>query len=374
MAKKRRKSKIVLPLWLAVLLVILIVVALYYCYAKGYIKFPDNNIASEDSGDASFMDNAPAPGNGNLNIYFLDIGQGDCIFIIYPDGKTMIIDAGENKSYVKDKISAAAKKLNIEEFDYLLLTHADADHAGSMKYVFDNFKIKKVFRPNVHSTKAEAASLREGLNPKKINGGVTQSSATYYNFLYSIQTEEGCEEEIFNFESDFSGTYTTGETSLEYTFDFLTPTAERTEIFYSNANDYSPIVNLSYNGVNVCLTGDAEAKAEQEYLSVYGSKYDYDVLKVGHHGALTSTSQGFLNAVKPEYAVISCGTGNKYNHPRQGILDRLNALKCKVFRTDTNGDILLSISSESDYKISIEKFYLEKTDISNNFVGADANK
>ena len=129
MAKKRRKSKIVLPLWLAVLLVILIVVALYYCYAKGYIKFPDNNIASEDSGDASFMDNAPSAGNGNLNIYFLDIGQGDCIFIIYPDGKTMIIDAGENKSYVKDKISAAAKKLNIEEFDYLLLTHADADRS-----------------------------------------------------------------------------------------------------------------------------------------------------------------------------------------------------------------------------------------------------
>ena len=410
MAKRRKKIKAALPIWL-VIIIIIVIIAAYYCYAKGYIKFPDNTIESSDDssggqsetssegqsetssggqsetssggqssggsgagdeqGEDSSFNDAPAPGNGNLNIYFLDVGQGDCMFIVFPDGKTMIIDSGDNKSYVREKISSAANKLNITTFDYLLLTHSDSDHSGSMKYVFDNFEIKKVFRPNVHSTYKDVSNLNPGINPEAVEGGKVQSSATYYNFLYSVQAEEGCEEEIFNYESDFTGTYSLGDISLDYTFDFLTPTAEKNQIAYSDANDYSPIVNLSYNGINIFLTGDAEKTAEAEFLRAYGAKFDIDVLKVGHHGSMTSTSQAFIDAVKPEYSVICCGTGNKYMHPRQSLLDRLKAANNKVFRTDTNGDIVLSVSAEEDYKISVERFYVEKSDMSKNFIGGD---
>ena len=79
----------------------------------------------------------------------------------------------------------------------------------------------------------------------------------------------------------------------------------------------------------------------------------------------------FIDAVKPEYSVICCGTGNKYRHPRQSLLDRLKAANNKVFRTDTNGDIVLSVSAEEDYKISVERFYVEKSDMSKNFIGGD---
>ena len=351
-----------IPIWLIVLVLVIGFVA-YWFYLKDY------NISAPKG-----FEKLPAPGNGNLNVYFLDIGQGDCSIIVFPDNKTMIIDSGNQYNAQKQKIKEFTDFLNIETFDYLLLTHADADHVGSMDHVFENYEVKHVFRPNVLSTYSRANELNEEINRgfTSAEGGTPSSSASYFKFLLGLQNEEGCTDEIFNKDSDFSGTYATDDGEYEYVFDFLTPVAEVDDIKYKNANDYSPIVSLSYNGTVIVFTGDAESVMEKEFLDHYSIYPDADLLKVGHHGSDTSSGQNFLNAVKPEYAVIQCGTGNSYKHPKQVTLNKLSAIGASVYRNDTNGDIAVSIGIASDYKFNSDMIFCVNTDVSKNHIGGDA--
>ena len=312
-------------------------------------------------------------GNGALSIYFLNVGQGDCSIIVFPDDKTMIIDSGNNYKSNEIKIKEFTDKLNIKTFDYLLLTHADADHVGCFDYVFANYEVKYVFRPNVLSTYADAKNLYSGINRgfTDADGGTVSSSKAYYDFLYGLQTEPDCGSEIFNSESDFSGAYSDGENIFSYYFDFLTPTASPENIKYKNANDYSPICSLTYNGVTVLFTGDVESNAEKEFMSYYSTFPDCDVIKVAHHGAETSSSEAFLKKVKPEYAVIQCGVTKTYKHPRQLILDRLYNMGAVVYRTDKNGDISFRVECGEDYRIGQNCFVCANPDLSENRIGGD---
>ena len=146
---KKRKGYIIIPVWLIVLVLVIGFVA-YWFYLKDRGNDEYSILAPKG------FENLPAPGNGNLNVYFLDIGQGDCSIIVFPDNKTMIIDSGNRYSAQKQKIKEFTDFLNIETLDYMLLTHADADHVGSMDYVFENYEVKHVFRPNVLSTHSKA--------------------------------------------------------------------------------------------------------------------------------------------------------------------------------------------------------------------------
>lgn len=349
MARKRKRS--ILPLWLVIVIVIVAVGVYFYLNRK-------------DASPSVFSD-LPEGGNGVLNIYFLDIGQGDCSIIHLPDGKFMIIDSGNNDAKSRNKIKQITDELNISRFDYLLLTHADSDHCGSMRYVVDNYEIKKAFRPNVLSTYSKSSSLGDfNVGATNNEGGNVKNSAAYYNFLYALKNEEGCESVIFNKDSDFRGE------EYDYSFDFYTPVADVRDIKYTNANDYSPIFTLTYNHTTVLFTGDAEAAAEKEFLESYAGGYpDCDLIKIGHHGSATSSSDAFLNAVRPEYAVIQCGEGNSYGHPTQLALDRLKARSVGVYRNDTNGDIAISITADTNYKFSSEYIYCLNTDMTNNYQG-----
>lgn len=367
MARKKSKK---IPIWLS--LIILIAVICLYFYME---KENANNGGNELSDKPSAFESMPAYGNGNLNLYFIDVGQGDCIIIVFPDNKTMIIDAGDTSSDNEQKILEFAEYLNIDTFDYMLLTHADADHVGNMDFVFETFQVNHVFRPYVLSTHKDAVNLNDGINQGKTQaqGGNVKSSKAYYEFLFALQNEPNCTHEYFNKDSDFSGSYQNSDGKLlEYTFDFLTPTASVNDIKYSDANDYSPIVSLTYNDTVILLTGDAETDMEDEFVASYIGNYpDCDLLKVGHHGSKTSSQQHFLNAVKPEYAIIQCGIGNSYNHPRQAVLDRLSAMNTGVYRNDTNGDIAVSITFEDSYEFSSKYIYCDITDVSKNFNGGD---
>ncbi|MBQ9782155.1 MAG: hypothetical protein IJW26_03125, partial [Clostridia bacterium] len=152
----------------------------------------------------------------------------------------------------------------------------------------------------------------------------------------------------------------------KYTFDFLTPTKSLTEIDEDNNNNYSPIVMLEYCGFKMIFTGDAEVKVENEFVNKYKTQTSYvdcDVLKVGHHGSDTSSSTTFLDLIKPERAVISCGTGNTYGHPHQVTLNNLLSRNCNVYRTDTNGHIVIKVNKDGEPSVTYEK-----GDVSTNYV------
>ena len=166
-------------------------------------------------------------------------------------------------------------------------------------------------------------------------------------------------------DTDFERKVIYNNKTYTYKFDFLTPVANVSEIHYSNLNDFSPIIKFEYNNYSILFTGDAEEAVEEELLSNYqASKLDVDLLKVGHHGSDSSSTLDFINAVKPEYAVISCGKGNRYEHPHKVTLDKFMAYGVSndfaLYRTDNNGTVVATIKSilqndDSDFTVSCER-------------------
>lgn len=368
MTKKQKKqvSRFVSKnFWLVMLLIVIIVAFLFFAYYKGWL---DKFFKKDD-------DTSSVGGNA-LIINFLDVGQGDCIIIQLPDGKNMIIDSGSAKvSTAKPAIENFTNEKGITSFDYLLLTHADEDHVGNMSWVIDNFTIGHIFRPNNNTTYAKTqvdiSVIPESFNPATLSQNEV-STETYARFMLSVYNKFASGEttvEIFNKDSDFSGKIKCDDKEISYSFDFLTPVAEKNEITYSNRNDYSPYVKLSYASKSIMFTGDGEAKMMQEYVDNYGNANNIDVLKVGHHGSENATSTNLLNVIDPEYAIIQCGLGNSYKHPHKQVLDRLTEYDkdMKVYRNDTNGLITLTIESNG-----LMTFNLEHTDCSLNLVEGES--
>ncbi len=359
-ATKTKKGRVIIAI--AVFLVVIFV--LTYYFVPPFNKFVNDTISN------IFLDNTNS-GNNNNNkqdidtpivkrtevsdtvIHFIDVDQGDCIFIELPDDKYCIIDASYKNNEINNKMVNYIKALEVTQIDYLIATHTDSDHIGGMGAIFDNFEVKKAFRPYVEYTGTKYSFPKEF---NTCNSKLKKDTATYGNFLNYIYTEKyhdgeeekSCEWEYFNYESDFGGGIEVNEVQYTYTFDFLTPSKPVPEISYKDANGYSPIIKFTYMDFDVMFTGDAEQEAEAEFVSLYSSNasfVDVELLKVGHHGSnLTSTSDPFLNLVNPEYAVISCGTGNEYGHPHQETLDKLYNKNVSLFRTDKQGTIVCSIS------------------------------
>jgi len=293
---------------------------------------------------------------GVCRIHFVDVGQGDCMIIELPDDKIMTIDAGDRSSEVENTLEQYVDYLDITTIDYMLATHQDADHIGNMDAFFDNTIVKHVYRPYVLSTHSNASNLPSGFNQGKTNaqGGKVSTTATYYNFLKMILEESGCTWEFFNKDTHITGSVMVEQESKEYYFDFLTPFANVTDIAYEDANDYSPIVLFNYAGIDVLFTGDAEAEVMQEYLLNYYNLHDIEVLKVGHHGSYTSTSDQYIKSLKPEYSIIQVGEGNSYKHPRQEVLNTLHENNSTIFRNDKNGNIILTICPDGTFFFETE--------------------
>lgn len=364
-SKIKRTNKVKMAISTAiVVLVILFVIACYfypplYELVLGAFK-PKPDVEFRVDGDTTYIENGEMP---DLKVHFIDVGQADSIIIELPDGKNVIIDAGVNRyddlsSYIKENTS-------VKTFDYAIATHADSDHIGNFDKILEEFEVKKIFRPHVLYTGTKY-SFSTDFNK---GAGKPQSSNAYGEFLTAVNTEtytqngatKQAEWEFFTHESDFAGKISYNGKIYEYYFDFLTPRVDSfTQISYENANDYSPIIKFTYEEVDVLFTGDAEGgtegDAEDEFVETYknlsGYDLDVEILKVGHHGSRTSTTQEFLNLVKPEYAVIQCGEDNSYKHPHQSTLDRLLNLGCMIYRTDKHGDVVLTINKESEFAFS----------------------
>lgn len=251
-----------------------------------------------------------------LNIYFLDVGKADAI-VIACDGAYALVDAGTFAG--GSDVIVALKKLGVEELEYVFATHPDSDHIGGLGQVLSTFSVNRLI----------VADTPEELLP----------GSTEY-----ILMEEAVKKKGIVKETAFPGfTYTLGSAE----FAVLGPVGEHADI-----NNYSLVMKLSLGGFSCLLMGDAEERQE-EMLCDLGVDLSADVLKVGHHGSKSSTSQILLEAVQPGYAVISTGKDNN-NLPKKSVLKRLQAAGAELFRTDTDGTVLVS-SDGAEIAIKTER-------------------
>lgn len=280
--------------------------------------------------------------SSQLKVHFIDVGQGDCTFLQVGD-KSIMIDAGtpQSASHIKDYLDNLGFKTGCS-IDYLILTHTDSDHIGGAADLLDFFRFKNIFRPKVYSTFEVDNNL------------ATQDFNIYYSNLWrevctKIYSEVNYNKIHYNFE---------GQSIVEENFllNFYSPFEDKCE----NSNDYSPIMILQSNSLKFAFVGDASIDVEQRFLKSYNAEilqqlFDCDVLKVGHHGSSSSTSEQFLDALTPEVAVISCSRNNSYNHPSDEVVNRLKDKNICVLRTDTMESIVIF---EDNGKLNITSGYM----------------
>ena len=356
MAKKKNKREKELQKFVACLVVIIIitVIVLAVFYVSNGYKFDFGFLKKESesvSVNYSEVDNVR-----DLKVYFIDIGQGDCIFIELPDGRNMLIDTGDKRTDGKAKIDKYLRdeKGNKVTIDYCVATHPDSDHIGLMPYVYEQYDVLKSYRPYVYSENKSASAL-----PYELNKGIKikNSSNIYYDYITNVNAEQTYWE-FFKDDSDFSNGFTGKDGEIyEYTVNFVMPYADNLNDYqyFTTPNDFSAVIMLEYADRKILFTGDIEYEtgkkgAEQSFIREFSTSnsamVDCDVLKVAHHGSDSSTSPEFLSLVKPEYSVISCGLSNKHRHPLKSTLDNLVNCGSEIYRTDLQGTIILTIDSK----------------------------
>ncbi|MDH5065775.1 ComEC/Rec2 family competence protein [Clostridium perfringens] len=249
------------------------------------------------------------PKDSELMISYMDVGQGDAAYIKV-NGNDILIDAGPRSN--SKELLEQLKAKNIDDFELVIATHPHEDHIGGMVDVFKEYEVKAFYSPKItHTTKTYENLVKavkdEGLKTKELKGGMV------------IDLGEGAKFEVF--------------------------TPQKSE--YEELNDYSPIMKLSFGDTSYLFTGDAEKLAEEEALAKYKTSLDSDVIKFGHHGSSSSSSNAFIEAVSPKYGIISCAKDNKYGHPHRETLDIIKKYNIKTFRTDTDGEIILTSDGKS---------------------------
>ena len=247
-------------------------------------------------------------GNNNyLKVVFLDVGQGDAIYIEAPNGKQMLIDGGSDAKL----LSSLAKVMPFADrsLDVIVATHLDMDHIGGFPQLIDNYKVTSIIENGAMSASEISSLLEERISKKKINKIIARRGMR-------ILLDE--EKNIY--------------------FDVLFPDRD---ISNFESNDGSIVGKLVYGENSFMFTGDANLYTEN--LIEWNEKEDTlrsDVLKLGHHGARTSSSILWLEKVDPEVAIISVNKNNTYGHPHQELLDRLKSLKIPFLSTSEKGNII----------------------------------
>ena len=244
----------------------------------------------------------PTTSTGILKIHYIDVGQGASQLILAPNGKTMLIDGGNNDD--EQRVVNYLKKQGVKKVDILIGTHPDADHIGGLDAVVDAFEIGSIYMPKVSSNTKTFESLLTSIANKSLK--VTTAKAGI-----NLSLDE------------------------QLIVNMIAPVN-----IYDDTNDMSAVIKITFGSNSFLFTGDAEARSEHDLLA-NGANVKSDVLLVGHHGSNSSNSQSFLDAVDPAYAVIQVGE-NSYGHPTSNILKRLTDKKIKIYRNDEQGNIVFS--------------------------------
>ena len=238
-----------------------------------------------------------------LEVHYIDVGQGSAT-LLKSGRHAMLIDTGDSDQGTK--IQLYLTKQGVENLDYLVLTHPDADHIGGAPVIITKFGIGQLFLSNYEKDNKTTQKVRDAMQYK----GLTASDC------------------------QVGDTYTLGNAS----FTILAPVKE-----YADSNNASIVIMVQNGNNRFLFTGDCEAEAEADLIAS-GADLSADVYLAGHHGSDTASSQAFMDAVSPSYAVISCGEGNSYGHPHAEVLNRFRSMGIQVFRTDEQGSVI----AESD--------------------------
>ncbi len=252
------------------------------------------------------------PSSQNLTVHFIDVGQGDAILIDL--GTTeILIDGGEKNTGAADYIRPYVDG----PIEVMVATHTHTDHIGGLIAVLKEFPVKEVWID-----------------------GQTQTTKTYEDFLDAIDKSGAA----------FHEARRGGEIRLAgLVFRILHPR----QPFLEEINNNSVVLKMAYGQVSFLFPGDAESEAEKRIMA-YNGDLKSTVLKLGHHGSRTASSEAFLKAVQPQVAVYMAGLGNSYGHPHRETISKLNKLKVKIYGTDVNGTVIIR-SDGSTYAVATEK-------------------
>ena len=252
----------------------------------------------------------------NLKIYFVDVGQGDCTLVITPNNKTILIDGGgsefSNFNVGKSILMPYLLDRQIAVIDYVIFSHMDLDHAQGLLYVMENMKVKnaiigKQYERTSNYDKFIKIAGNRGINIKVVEAGnrINIENDVYFNVLWPSSSNM---------------------------------------ISENSVNNNSLVCKLVYKNFSMLFTGDIEEIAERAILKFYKNNpevLETKVLKVAHHGAKTSSTAEFLNAVKPKFALIGVGKNNNFGHPSELTLEKLKMVNCRVYRTDEVGEVFI---------------------------------
>jgi competence protein ComEC len=249
-----------------------------------------------------------------LMVAFLDVGQGDAIFVKAPGGHQMLVDGGPNNSVLREL--GKVMPIYDRSIDVLVATHSDLDHIGGLIGVLERYKVDLFIRTNATSSSAIYLELENLIKEKNIKTEIITAPEilllgknTEFNILFPNQNTAGWE-----------------------------------------TNDSSVIGKLVYVQNSFLLTGDAPLAIEKYIVGKYGTFLDSDVLKVGHHGSKYSSSELFVGTVSPAYSVISVGADNRYGHPSPEAVDRLRLFDSQILQTSEKGTIVFK-SDGTDIKV-----------------------
>ncbi len=235
---------------------------------------------------------------------FIDVGQGDAMLIRTPAGRRMLIDAGTHES--ADAVCAAIDRSGGAKLDVVIGTHPHEDHIGGLPTVIRRYGIGRLYLPKAAAT---TRTFEELLQAVKAGGLKITPAKAGIHFNLDPNTQ----------------------------VDLLAPNGST----YEDLNNYSVVTKITYRKTTLLLTGDAESLSEREMLQ-HGAPLHADLLKVGHHGSRSSTSQEFLNQVAPKIAVISLGKNNSYHHPHPTTLTKLRKMGIAIYRTDQDGTVTVT--------------------------------
>ena len=344
--KKHTASKIIIAV-VVILLIVAIALGIFYAVApEEFNALKEKLFPSEPS----------SPGTkptleGTLEMTVIDIGQGDCIFLQFPDGQTMIMDAGSEFGSTNeyDQLTAHLTLRGIDSLDYVFITHSDYDHIRYMQDIFEDYEVKNIYMPRVADdmsatwTKTVAAIEKETWTNE--SGEIVDSEIYYTVGDFVIQGEDWTMNCHSYLEDDYPSVKESSSAEVK--------------------NAVSPICFLEYADRTIVLTGDSNERNEEYLLERGVLDKDADVLKVGHHGSRTSTIQEFLNAVDCEYAIVSYGEDNEYGHPTPELMSRLedytdvrpdndyNGYKY-VYETPKDGNVSVYVDGNGTLRIDCE--------------------